>query len=79
MYINSLITFVDVVICTLPPLQTNGTEKKVAYEWSFIEITDGVWVFARNLRNTIVPNQNSMCCPTMGWALSSAASIGLVF
>lgn len=37
------------------------------------------FLFARNLRNTIVPNQNSMCSPTMVSALSSAASIGLVF
>ena len=35
--------------------------------------------FARNLRNTIVPNLNSMCSPTIGPTLSCAASIGSVF
>ena len=64
----------------LPP--TNGAGKKrrkLMNRRSLRSQMEYGFLFARNLRNTIVPNQNSMCSPTMVPALSSAASIGLVF
>lgn len=72
--------------CSIPPhlppflhQRTAQKRRKLMNRRSLRSQMEYGFLFARNLRNTIIPNQNSMCSPTMVPALSSAASIGLVF
>lgn len=54
-------------------MNCRGREKRLHSNHRWVQ------VLGRNLRNTIVPNQNSVLCSTKGVALSPLSSMALVF